>query len=73
MVEYIEIHKIKDFPNHPFKVKDDDNMNILIKSIREYGVLVPVIVRQKDDGSYEMISVHRRKKACELLGIKKNL
>lgn len=46
-------------------------MNTLIKSIREYGVLVPVIVRQKDDGGYEMISGHRRKKACELLGIKK--
>lgn len=46
-------------------------MNTLIKSIREYGVLVPVIVRQKDEGSYEMISGHRRKKACELLGIKK--
>ena len=71
MVEDIEIYEIKDFPNHPFKVKDDENMNILIKSIREYGVLVPVIVRQKDDGSYEMISGHRRKKACELLGIKK--
>jgi parB-like partition proteins len=52
MVEDIEIYKIKDFPNHPFEVKDDENMNILIKSIREYGVLVPVIVRQKDDGSY---------------------
>ena len=71
MVENIEIYKIKDFPNHPFKVKDDENMNTLIKSVKEYGVLVPVIVRQKDNGSYEMISGHRRKKACELLGIKK--
>ena len=71
MVEDIEIYKINDFPNHPFKVKDDEHMNTLIKSIREYGVLVPVIVRQKDDGGYEMISGHRRKKACELLGIKK--
>ena len=52
-------------------IREDEEQ--LIKSIREYGVLVPVIVRQKDDGSYEMISVHRRKKACELLGIKKNL
>ena len=71
MVEDIEICKIYDFPNHPFKVKDDENMNTLIKSVKEYGVLVPVIVRQKDEGSYEMISGHRRKKACELLGIKK--
>ena len=71
MVEDIEICKIYDFPNHPFKVKDDENMNTLIKSVKEYGVLVPVIVRQKDNGSYEMISGHRRKKACELLGIKK--
>ena len=71
MVEDIEICKINDFPNHPFKVKDDENMNTLIKSVKEYGVLVPVIVRQKDNGSYEMISGHRRKKACELLGIKK--
>ena len=62
MVEDIEIYKINDFPNHPFKVKDDEHMNTLIKSIREYGVLVPVIVRQKDEGSYEMISGHRRKK-----------
>ena len=71
MVEDIEICKIYDFPNHPFKVKDDENMNTLIKSVKEYGVLVPVIVRQKDNGSYEMISGHRRKKACELLEIKK--
>ena len=45
MVEDIEICKIYDFPNHPFKVKDDENMNTLIKSVKEYGVLVPVIVR----------------------------
>lgn len=71
MIEEIDIYKINDFPNHPFKVKNDENMAKLIKSIREHGILVPAIVRKRENDSYEMISGHRRKKACELLGIKK--
>ncbi len=69
-VEEIDISKITDFPNHPFKVQDDDKMDEMVKSIKQYGVILPVIVRPKDDGTYEMISGHRRKRACEIAGIK---
>ena len=69
-VEEIDISKISDFPNHPFKVKDDDKMEEMVKSIKQYGVVLPVIVRPKDDGTYEMISGHRRNRACELAGVK---
>ena len=68
--EEIDINKIADFPNHPFKVQDDDKMDEMVKSVKQYGVILPVIVRPKDDGTYEMISGHRRKRACELAGIK---
>lgn len=69
-VEYIDIDKITDFPNHPFQVKCDEKMENMVKSIKEYGVIMPVIVRPKENGTYEMISGHRRKKACELAGLK---
>ena len=69
-VEKIDISKISDFPNHPFKVKDDDKMEEMVKSIKQYGVILPVIVRPKDDGTYEIITGHRRKRACELAGVK---
>ena len=69
-VEQIDISKITDFPNHPFKVINDDKMQDMVESVKKYGVILPVIVRKKDDGTYEMISGHRRKKACELAGIK---
>lgn len=69
-IEEIDISKIKDFPEHPFKVKDDDKMKELVDSIKEYGIILPVIVRPKENGTYEMISGHRRKRACELAGIK---
>ena len=69
-VEKIDISKISDFPNHPFKVKDDDKMEEMVKSIKQYGVILPVIVRPKENGTYEMISGHRRKRACELAGVK---
>ena len=69
-VETIDISKIKNFPDHPFKVLDDDKMEEMVKSIKEYGVILPVIVRPKEDGTYEMISGHRRKRACELAGVK---
>lgn len=69
-VEEISISKITDFPEHPFKVIDDDKMKEMVKSVKEYGVIMPVIVRPKDNGTYEMISGHRRKRACELAGVK---
>lgn len=69
-VEEIDIGKITDFPEHPFKVQNDDKMQEMVKSVKEYGVILPVIVRPKEDGTYEMISGHRRKRACELAGIK---
>lgn len=65
-VENLKISDIADFPNHPFKVIVDDEMREMSKSIEEYGVLVPVLVRPKQDGKYEMILGHRRKKASEL-------
>ena len=64
------VSKITDFPNHPFKVQDDDKMDEMVKSVKQYGVILPVIVRPKEDGTYEMISGHRRKRACEIAGIK---
>ena len=69
-VEEIDISKISDFPNHPFKVNDDDKMEEMVKSIKQYGVILPIIVRAKENGTYEMISGHRRKRACELAGVK---
>lgn len=62
----ISIKDIKDFPNHPFKVIDNEEMEQMRDSIKENGVLVPVLVRPKEDGTYEMISGHRRKRASEL-------
>ena len=59
---------IDDFPDHPFKVRDDEDMAQLIESIKERGVITPATVRQKEDGRYELISGHRRKRACELAG-----
>ena len=57
------------FPDHPFQVRDDDSMKETVESIKEYGVLVPAIVRPRADGGYELISGHRRKRACELAGL----
>ena len=65
-VRNIPISEINDFPNHPFKVKMDENMSDLVDSIKEYGVLVPALVRPKEDGTYEMVAGHRRKFASEL-------
>ena len=64
----IPIEQIDDFPDHPFKVRDDEDMIQLVESIRERGVITPATVRQKDDGRYELVSGHRRKRACELAG-----
>lgn len=65
----IPINQIDPFPDHPFKVRDDEDMQNLIESIRAQGVLTPCMVRKKKDGRYELISGHRRKRACELLGM----
>lgn len=67
-VKNISIYEITDFPNHPFKVKMDDKMLETIDSVRNHGVLVPALVREKPTGGYEMISGHRRKMASELAG-----
>ena len=64
----IPLSQILDFPNHPFKVKMDESMSDLVESVKSYGVLSPVIVRPKDNGEYEMIAGHRRKRASELAG-----
>ena len=68
-VETIDISLIDDFKEHPFKVIENDELKSLEESIQNSGVLSPVIVRPKDDGRYEMISGHRRKFACNKLGI----
>ena len=68
-VKDISIYEITDFPNHPFKVKMDDKMLETIESVRDHGVLVPALVREKPTGGYEMISGHRRKMASELAGL----
>lgn len=68
-IQKISIKDIVSFPNHPFKVKDDEKMFETVESIKEHGVLVPAIVRPKADGTYEMVSGHRRKRACELAQI----
>ena len=67
-VQDIPISQISDFPEHPFKVKQDEAMLEMVESVRQYGVLVPGLVRQLEDGSYQMVSGHRRKMASELAG-----
>ena len=62
----IPLDAIHDFPNHPFKVRMDDSMVEMVESIKQYGVLVPALVRPKSDGTYEMVAGHRRKAASEL-------
>ena len=73
MTEYITnipVEKLKPFPNHPFQVRDDDSMRETVESIKTYGVLQQAIVRPSEDGNYEILSGHRRKRACELAGRK---
>ena len=67
----IPISLIHDFPDHPYKVKDDENMLELVESIKTRGLIQPVLVRPLDDGTYEMVSGHRRKRAFELANIEK--
>ena len=64
----IPLELIDDFPDHPFKVRDNEDMMQLVESVKERGVITPATVRQKEDGRYELVSGHRRKRACELAG-----
>ena len=68
-VVIIPISAIDDFPDHPFKVIDDEDMLNLVESVKEYGVITPATLRKKEDGRYEILSGHRRKRACELAGL----
>ncbi len=65
----IPIDLIDDFPDHPFKVKLDEDMDQLVESIKERGLITPITLRPKEDGRYEIVSGHRRKKACEIAGL----
>ncbi|MCC8016876.1 MAG: ParB/RepB/Spo0J family partition protein [Clostridiales bacterium] len=67
-IKDISLSLLDEFPNHPFKVRDDEDMLKLIESVSERGVLVPAIVRPKADGRYELLSGHRRKRASEFVG-----
>ena len=65
----IPLSEIDDFPDHPFKVKDDEDMLQLVESVRERGIITPITLRQKEDGRYEIVSGHRRRRACEIAGL----
>ncbi len=65
----IPLSEIDDFPDHPFHVRNDEDMDQLVESIKERGIITPVMLRKKEDGRYEMVSGHRRKRACELAGM----
>ena len=67
----IPLEKIRDFPDHPYQVKDDENMTELVESVKTYGLLQPVLVRPLENGTFEMVSGHRRKRAFELAGFEK--
>ena len=70
VVENIALEKLKAFPNHPFKIREDEAMMETVESVKSFGVLQPAIVRLTKDGEYEILSGHRRKRACELAGRK---
>ena len=72
-ITQIELEKLTPFKNHPFQVRQDEELEQLKESISEYGVLTPLIVRPMTDGTLEIISGHRRKLAAELLGLKRML
>lgn len=65
----LPLAELHPFPNHPFKVRDDETMHETAESIKQYGVLVPAIVRPREEGGYEIVAGHRRKHACELAGL----
>ena len=68
-VRSIPIEQIEDFPEHPFKIQNDEQMQKLIESIQDYGVITPVVARRIGEERYELIAGHRRKYACKMLGI----
>ncbi len=68
-INEIPLEEIDEFPDHPFKVLDDEDMMNLAESIREQGIITPATLRKKEDGRYEILSGHRRKRACELAGL----
>ena len=68
-IQDIPLSEIDEFPDHPFKVLDDDDMAQLVESIQRNGVMTPAMVRRKEDGRYELISGHRRCRACALAGL----
>jgi len=68
-VRDVSLSELHDFKDHPFHVADDEDMRKMVESIKEFGVLTPAIARPKEGGGYELISGHRRKRACELAGI----
>lgn len=65
----IPLSEIDDFPDHPFQVRLDEDMDQLVESVKERGIITPITLRQKEDGRYEIVSGHRRRKACELAGL----
>jgi len=69
VIVHVPLSRLHDFPNHPFKVRDDEAMQETAESIRQYGVLVPAIVRPREDGGYEIIAGHRRRHGSELAGL----
>ena len=69
VIVHVPLSRLHDFPNHPFKVRDDEAMLETAESIRQYGVLVPAIVRPREDGGYEIVAGHRRKHCSELAGL----
>ncbi len=68
-IQNIPLTEIDDFPDHPFHVRLDADMDELVQSVKERGIITPITLRQKEDGRYEIISGHRRRKACELAGL----
>ena len=68
-IQDIPLSEIDDFPDHPFHVRLDADMDELVQSVKERGIITPITLRQKEDGRYEIVSGHRRRKACELAGL----
>ncbi len=68
-VQNLPLDQLHPFPNHPFQVRDDEEMQKMVESVKEYGVLTPLIARPRPEGGYEIVAGHRRKRACELAGI----
>ena len=68
-VQNLPLDQLHPFPNHPFQVRDDEEMQRMVESVKEYGVLTPLIARPRPEGGYEIVAGHRRKRAGELGGV----